>query len=303
MINVLYIDRMWNRVDLFRQTINTAGKAGSCSFGSDITQSRNYDYVVMSPQIEFLSISLQFARERRILFVMENPSIWRIPQEVVESAGIIVSPFKEYANNSAKFYWQNGCIPWFYGINFCTNSGLTHNPKDSAMDLGSMISVDNRRKTKLLSVVMSSKSGSHGYKWRQDLCSGIKKYFGRDCDVFGFGHKPLSDKRLALDSYAFTLAVENSSSDLYWTEKLADALIGRSYPLYSGASKVNDEFISDFNCIPFGCAIEDAIRVVSRIVSLYSSDYRRIIEENRHHLLLHHNIFYTVNNIVTDRDF
>ena len=69
-------------------------------------------------------------------------------------------------------------------------------------------------------------------------------YFGQNIDVFGFGHHPIELKDHALDSYRFSIAIENMPSSHYMTEKICDVALGHSVPIYSGASMVNSFFDS-----------------------------------------------------------
>ena len=43
-------------------------------------------------------------------------------------------------------------------------------------------------------------------------CISIENILGSACDIFGFGHNPIADKRDALDPYMFHLCIENESS-------------------------------------------------------------------------------------------
>jgi len=62
-------------------------------------------------------------------------------------------------------------------------------------------------------------------------------------DVFGYGRsKEVADKWEGLAPYRFTIAIENSSLPHYWTEKITDAFMAYSVPLYFGAPNIGDYF-------------------------------------------------------------
>lgn len=61
-------------------------------------------------------------------------------------------------------------------------------------------------------------------------------------DLFGLGFQPIEDKWDALAPYRYSLAVENFSNPLYWSEKLADCFLAWTMPVYFGCTKILDFF-------------------------------------------------------------
>ena len=53
-------------------------------------------------------------------------------------------------------------------------------------------------------------------------------HFKDKIDFFGFGIKDLKNKKDAIDPYLFSIAIENSKHDNYWTEKIADVFLGNT---------------------------------------------------------------------------
>jgi hypothetical protein len=86
-------------------------------------------------------------------------------------------------------------------------------------------------------------------------------------DIFGFGHKPVPDKRLAIDPYVFSIVIENDEADYYVTEKIVDCLIGWSIPIYSGAKQLNSLLEQEVLRIPFGCSVDYAVGHIKAAVS------------------------------------
>jgi len=297
-ITVFVCDRFWHKVDLFRQTYFNSGIDGNCKYISE-DPAHTADFVLMSMNEQYLSDSLHYPRDRRILFIMENPEIWRVPDSVISSAGIIISPFEVYTSSASKSIIQHPCVPWFYGINFDTTQSLLHIPLRSQSSLDVLTSMTPPQKSKLISIIQSTKQSLPGYKWRTQLAIEVKAYFGRDCDLYGFGHNPISDKANAIDPYAFHICIENSPSSCYWTEKLVDPLLGFSYPIYCGASSVSIDYPSPILTIPYYCDVSYAIEVISRAASLYSNDNIISLAKNRIHALHYHNLFSTVSRIVS----
>ena len=288
--------RFWGEVDTFRQTPNGKGRFRSCRFHNDKNQ--NSDYILMAEDnYDWHS----FPKNKRILVVMENPSIWHQPNEILEAAGILISPFQhKLLGNDTVNIKSHPAIPWFYGINFETNCGLLHKPLNSACNLTELALTDMPNKLKLISCICSSKNLIPGHQWRINLTNGLKKYFGDDCDVFGFGHKPIANKAEAIDPYKFSLVIENEASEDYWTEKLSDALLGYSSPIYSGASKAQSYFDEDLLTIPYGIEIDKAILLIKQIID--RSDDSRLVKSvtlNRNKILFEHNLYSILERVIS----
>src|SRR5690606_35130381 len=70
----------------------------------------------------------------------------------------------------------------------------------------------------------------------------LKTRLGSRFEIYGRGFQPVSDKREAIDPFRYHLAIENTVAGHYWTEKLADPLLGWSLPIYCGAPAAADYF-------------------------------------------------------------
>jgi hypothetical protein len=131
-------------------------------------------------------------------------------------------------------------------------------------------------KTKKVSMIMSFKNYTEG----QSLRHNILNYGFRDIDFYGkFNNtKQINSKNEGLDSYYYSIAVENSIQDSYWTEKLLDCFITKTIPIYYGTKDVCNYFNNK------GIIFFDSIDRLSRILpSLNSEIYNErleYIEEN-----------------------
>ncbi len=61
-------------------------------------------------------------------------------------------------------------------------------------------------------------------------------------DLYGRAVHPLEDKWDGLFPYRYSLAVENSSSPHYWTEKVADCFLAWCVPIYYGCPNLENYF-------------------------------------------------------------
>lgn len=129
---------------------------------------------------------------------------------------------------------------------------------------------DNRRKTKLISMIASSKVMCKEHMYRQDL---IRK-FKDQVDHFGRGFNEIASKDEGLFDYYFSIAVENGNYDLMFTEKITDCFSSKVIPIYWGTKAINSIFNS--NGIIF---LDDNFKVENLHIDLY---YEKMdaIEEN-----------------------
>lgn len=270
-LTYLLAERMWNRVDLFRQTYAYNGRVGQHTFISNESSSRhiqklaNYSISTTSEQLQRVS----GLADQHIFIYMENPDVWRPSASDLSNADFIFTPFdlSDVSRPGSVTIQSSPCVPWFYDINFDTSSGLLHIPLISNSELATLESLPVPQKTKLLSIIVSGKSGTRGYEWRTDLAVAVKRYFGIHCDIFGFGHAPISNKRDALDPYCFSLVLENYCHPMYITEKLVDALLGWCTPIYSGSPSINQDFSVNIPTIPYGANIDDCVISIKRLIS------------------------------------
>jgi hypothetical protein len=296
MTSIAFPNHLWRTVDLFRQTYGCKGKAASSTFYKG--PRTGCDFVLLSmSEVPEERVLQAYRHEQRILVVMENPSVWQVPEAILATAGVVISPFNEYRRDRARFFRANPSVPWFYGIHFDNKTSLQHLPLRSVIEFKDIAEMTRPNKQKILSVIVSGKGSHVGYRWRLALAQELKKVFGRDCDIFGFGHNPIPDKSIAIDPYLFTLAIENESRDFYWTEKLADSYLGFAYPIYSGDKRVQDDFQGTISTLVFGMDIKDAVKRIMHIISNHDSDYERSVLENRNAILYEHNLFYMLDRI------
>ena len=256
-MRVALLSPKWGGVNILRQTKLFSGITSSAQFCIHPNDFNNCDYVIV-PSEDALDQARSFSKKRRVHVCMENPSIWSPSLDFLSNIGIILTPFPEAIaglSKESKIIQSYPCVPWFYDIEFSITSGLSHVPLKSRSDLGKLLSFPAPRKTKLLSVILSSKQGSDGYAWRIQLANALKKEFGDLLDIYGFGHNPLANKRDAIDPYLATIVLENCSHPYYITEKLADALLGWSYPIYCGSESISSLLPGYNKILDFGSSI------------------------------------------------
>ena len=129
--------------------------------------------------------------------------------------------------------------------------------------------IPSHQKPKLMSIMVSYKKNTIGHIYRHALVAHILKY-NWPIDIWGNGAEEYKRKNVIgmgmggtsgvgganskyikgnfnsmgemCKEYAFTIAIENTSHDHYFTEKLINPLIYNTIPIYWGCKKVNEYF-------------------------------------------------------------
>jgi len=127
-------------------------------------------------------------------------------------------------------------------------------------------------KSKLLSIVASTKAIFPGHKKRLEFVDRLLIEIPEiEGDLYGSGReKALTRKIDGLRDYMFSIAIENSSTPNYITEKFTDCIRAGVVPVYFGASNVGDYFPADsFVYLP----LDDVNECFRKIRELSAEDY------------------------------
>lgn len=98
-------------------------------------------------------------------------------------------------------------------------------------------------KTKNLSVIDSGKMVLQRHRDRVNLINQLEKKY--QIDIYGKINDnilPSRDKKDGLIPYRYTLSIENGNTDYYFSEKIVDALICETLPLYNGCLDISRFF-------------------------------------------------------------
>jgi len=93
-------------------------------------------------------------------------------------------------------------------------------------------------KTKLVSMISSNKSMCQGHNNRLKWVSK----FRNDVDLYGSGFNWIDKKEDGLKDYMFSVAIENSSYNTYFTEKITDCFAVGTIPIFYGNKDIGDIF-------------------------------------------------------------
>ena len=137
--------------------------------------------------------------------------------------------FTPHSNQAGgKYCLTQTCLPWHVEKSF-----------DDLHELGVP------KKLKDISCISSNKSVFAGHLHRRHFVHSLCQIDDLQIDFFGFGINPIEDKWHALAPYRYSIAIENSSSAHYWTEKLADCFLAYTLPIYYGCINLEEYFPPD----------------------------------------------------------
>jgi len=95
-------------------------------------------------------------------------------------------------------------------------------------------------KTADIAVICSDKAMVDGHRRRLSFVEQLVAL--TTMPRFGRGFRTLPDKWDGLAPFRYSVAIENSRHDHYWTEKIADCFLAGTVPVYWGAPNIKDYF-------------------------------------------------------------
>jgi hypothetical protein len=146
--------------------------------------------------------------------------------------------------------------------------------------MGSSIPENQERslaKTRNLSLIASAKKWLPGHKLRHVMAAWLRAE-NIEADIVGRGFKPIDSTADGLAQYRFSLVIENSQEPGYFSEKLMDALICKTVPIYWGDPLVAEAF--DIRGMIVCKTKEDMQRAVRKADSALYESMSPFIETN-----------------------
>jgi len=170
-------------------------------------------------------ISHNMLKSKKIGILMEPRSINPTIYKWVES---------NYNKLETIFTYDEELIGMSDNIKFYPHCGCWIRPEDQKI----------YHKNKLTSIIASPKTQTNGHKLRHDSIKFIRDN-GFDVDVYGRGYNPVDYKLDSLKEYAFSITIENSQINNYFTEKLMDCFMVGTVPIYWGCKGIGKYFNTD----------------------------------------------------------
>jgi hypothetical protein len=280
-----------------RQLPDKSPIIGNCEFIFDI-HARDYDWLVVydrfpsvsGERFSLWSEELACPPENTLFVTVEPSSIKSYEPVFLNQFGHVLTGHEKWSIDHPGVIRSQPALRWFYGAG---------NVKCKTLD--QMLEEEPILKSRLISTVCSTKQQKHTlHHKRYDFTQKLKAAIP-ELDVFGRGVKPMKDKAEAIDPYRYHIAIENHRCDHHWTEKVSDAFLGWSLPLYYGCTNLKeyfpeDSFIEiDINNLP------ETVSIIRNL--LHSDEYEKrlpAIIKSRNLILNHYNLFAVVSKLAED---
>lgn len=268
------------------------GKAqwGRCRFTFD-PLTREYDWfvtrddipTVLSGQKEVLACP----RTNTLLFTSEPSSVARYGKEFAAQFGYILTSQEEWALPHSNAIRSQSGNYWHYGKSF--DQLMAESPP---------------KKTELFSTICSVLQLPYTMHAQRYAFTNRLKEEIPELEVFGRGIRPIKHKYDGIDPYKFHLTIENHSSKHHWTEKLADAFLGYSVPIYCGCTNIFDYFPKD-SVVPIDIYdFHGSLATVRKILTTEGEYERRLeaVTEARRRVIEEYNLPAMLSRIIEDSE-
>lgn len=222
-MKIVRIVKNWEQPDLLRQTPHRQGIWENIKFTLEPVD--RCDYLVFLNNLMPVEVRTQCPPEN-IWAVMQEPYLRGHSDWLIEKHDFFAKVFTHHPPSpDPKYIASHPALPWYVNRSY-----------------DQLATMPAPAKTKQVSWVVGNADDLPGHAQRYALLKAIQQDPKLDIDLFGRAVKPIADKWDGLAPYHYSLAIENSSSQDYWTEKVADCFLARTVPIYYGCTNLEDYF-------------------------------------------------------------
>ncbi|HFQ80597.1 MAG TPA: hypothetical protein ENK33_04390 [Desulfobacterales bacterium] len=221
-MQLVRIIKNWTEPDIRRQTPGGLGIWGNIRFTEESV--KECDYLLFLNNLIKTEVKA-ICPATNIWAVMQEPYLKGHSDWLLEKHDFFAKVFTHHPPPGHKYITSHPALPWYINKTY-----------------DQLISMPETFKTKKLSWVVGNANDLPGHAKRYALLEAIQTDKTLDIDLFGRAIQPIDDKWDALAPYQYSLAIENSSSPDYWTEKVADCFLARAIPIYHGCLNLSDYF-------------------------------------------------------------
>lgn len=271
------------------QCPNDEAKWGRCIYNAD-PFSHDYDWLVVKndiPKILGAKEVLGCAKECTLLFTSEPSSVTRYGKHFAAQFGQILTSQEPWAlPHPNAMRSQTGNI-WHYKKSY-----------------DEIKAAQPPIKTELISTLCSSKQMPYtAHAQRYSFTQRLKREIS-ELEVFGRGVRFIANKADAIDPYKFHLTIENHIAEHHWTEKLADAFLGYTVPIYCGCTNVYDYFPEDSLLHIDINDFDGSLRAIKTLLSTEGEYERRLdaVKEARRRVLDEYNLPAMISRIIENTE-
>ena len=210
-------------------------------------------------------------KSNSVRFVTEPPEIVKAKRRKWKKYDEIFIPYDSNLPNLTK---TQTCLPWRLGIDFSANHGIVN------LDSNQIKNIATPTENKI-SIVVSNKILTEDQKQRQVVAHFLAEKLGDQINLKGRGYSVFKDKSEVLAKSDIHVAMENSSHENYWTEKLADPILARNFVFYYGAKTLPAKFhnVQSFNIYdPLPKILEELLLFVETVRNQLDSKRESILD-------------------------
>lgn len=240
-----------------------------------------WDAVVYYEQVS-KTYNIRCKRGGLMYFCGEPPLMHPLPYGFLKKFDKIIVPHPN-VKHCGKIK-SHGFLNWLFGYSYSQNKCIYNYEQ---------IKNISPEKNKLISIITSNQKLMPGHHKRMEAIDRLKSEYSEYIDFFGRGICPVDSKSEAILPYMFNICIENTSIDDYWTEKFADANLGKCIPIYSGCTNINNYFdnkgffqfdINDYN------ELKKIIEIILKDPKAVYRDMEQAMLSNREILMEKENI-------------
>jgi hypothetical protein len=281
---MIYINILTHlREKLFIKQLSQEFELNGIVFKINSTEDIEWDAIVVYEDIDY-SWTCKY-QSGRLFFISGEPPIVKVySSKFIEQFDCVISAHTNIKHSNA--YLSQQSLPWYLGYEF--NTDQIH------YDFHELESLPTPSKSKKISFITSNREFLPGHIARLAFLEELQKHYSNEIDFFGKGLNFLNDKSEGLVPYQFSICIENSIIENYWTEKIAVVFLSYTIPVYYGCKNINSYFSSD-SYIPIEInKKKDALNTIDRIIENADSIYKKMFPymiESRKRLLYEYNIY------------
>jgi hypothetical protein len=208
--------------------------------------------------------------------VMQEPYIPNLFDWMIEGHEPFARVFTHHPpSGEPKYVRSHPALPWFVNKTF-----------------DELIDAVPQQKGERISFITSNLTWLPGHRNRTALRHYLAQQEDLPVDIYGHGIRFIADKWDGLAPYRFALAIENSNSADYWTEKVTDCFLSWTVPLYDGCTNLEDYFPAE-SFIRIDASDPATVADCLRRLSTEQEWSRRLpaIAEARRRILMEYQIF------------
>lgn len=281
---------------LIRQTPESKGIWGNCTFFIN-EEIKECDYWVVYENIEGIEKAI-CPIQNTILITGEPPAVKQYKKSFLNQFHTVITSHKQMIHPNLLFKQQG--LPWMAGAKLDVEKWKWDNVNCKGYTFFKE-NIGSVRKDKLLSVISSTRKRVPGHELRLKFIDRLQTEFKGQIDIFGNGFRPVADKLEGLSDYKYTIVLENSALNDYWTEKLADAFLAECYPLYYGCTNIETYFNASALTKIDISNIDEAIETIKKtIASDKHEEAREHILQSKLLILDEYNVFAFIQQYIND---